>query len=436
MKRTLAALLGAISAMATVPAVVGASSSAIAGNTALSAEHTRFSGNIVIDWNRELLSILRTKGAQPATIHPTRSFAILHAAIYDAVVSITGDAPAYLFRVRAPENARPDAAAAQAGHDTLIALYPSMTPALDQLLASNLATIPESEAKRDGIRVGHDAAERMLMIRANDGSSATPPLFTPGGNPGDYQLTPPLFAQPVFTHWAKVTPFVLHNADQFRPAAPPSVKSIAYATALNEVKSLGQDVSTTRTPEQTLIAKFWAGPIWNSWNEIAEGAALAHGTDLVRTASLFANLNLAFADSAIAFYDAKYTYQLWRPVTAIREAGTTGNPLTIADPNWTPLATTALDPSYPGAHSTISAAGALVLSSFFGDGNRVAVTSDVSPGVVRTFDSYHDVAMEAGLSRIFAGQHTRIDHVAGLQLGRNVAELVLDALGVSNGSER
>jgi membrane-associated phospholipid phosphatase len=436
MKRTLAALLGAISAMATVPAVVGASSSAIAGNTALSAEHTRFSGNIVIDWNRELLSILRTKGAQPATIHPTRSFAILHAAIYDAVVSITGDAPAYLFRVRAPENARPDAAAAQAGHDTLIALYPSMTPALDQLLASNLATIPESEAKRDGIRVGHDAAERMLMIRANDGSSATPPLFTPGGNPGDYQLTPPLFAQPVFTHWAKVTPFVLHNADQFRPAAPPSVKSIAYAAALNEVKSLGQDVSTTRTPEQTLIAKFWAGPIWNSWNEIAEGAALAHGTDLLRTASLFANLNLAFADSAIAFYDAKYTYQLWRPVTAIREAGTTGNPLTIADPNWTPLATTALDPSYPGAHSTISAAGALVLSSFFGDGNRVAVTSDVSPGVVRTFDSYHDVAMEAGLSRIFAGQHTRIDHVAGLQLGRNVAELVLDALGVSNGSER
>src|SRR4029077_17283280 len=106
---------------------------------------------------------------------------------------------------------------------------------------------------------------------------------------------------------------------------------------------------------------------------------------------LFANLNLAFADSAIAFYDAKYTYQLWRPITAIREANTTGNPLTIADPTWTPLATTALDPSYPGAHSTISAAGALILSSFFGDENMVAVTSDVMPGVVRTFDSYHDI---------------------------------------------
>jgi membrane-associated phospholipid phosphatase len=436
MKRTLAALVGAISAMATVPAVAGASSSATAGSAALAAEHARFSGAIVIDWNRELLSILRTAGAQPATVHPTRSFAILHAAIYDAVVSITGDAPAYLFTVRAPEHARPDAAAAQAGHDTLAALYPSMTPALDQLLATDLATIPLSDAKRDGIRVGHEAAERMLMLRANDGSSVTPPVFTPGSNPGNYQLTPPLFVQPVFTHWAKVTPFVLHEANQFRPEAPPSLKSVAYATALNEVKSLGQDVSTTRTPEQTLIAKFWAEPIWNTWNEIAEGAALAHGTDLLRTASLFANLNLAFADSAIAFYDAKYTYQLWRPVTAIREANTTGNPLTIADPTWTPLASTALDPSYPGAHSTISAAGALILSSFFGDDNSVVVTSDVLPGVVRTFDSYHDIAVEAGLSRIFAGQHTRIDHIAGLRLGRNVAELVLDTLGPGVGSER
>lgn len=429
MKRGIAALVAAISAMATVPAVVGAASSVAPGSGALATDQARFSGAIVVDWNRELLSILRTPGAQPATIHPTHSFAIVHAAIYDAVVSITGGAPAYLFRVRASENARPDAAAAQAGHDTLTALYPAMKPELDQLLASNLATIAPSDARRGGIRVGHEAAERILKLRANDGSAATPPVFTPGNNPGDYQLTPPLFVQPVFTQWAKVTPFVLHAANQFRPAAPPSLKSRVYAAALNEVKSLGQDVSTTRTPEQTLIAEFWAGPNWNTWNEIAEGAALAHRTDLLRTASLFANLNLAFADSAIAYYDAKYTYQLWRPVTAIREADTIGNPLIIADPTWTPLATTALDPTYPGAHSTISAAGALILSRFFGDDNRITVTSDVLPGAVRTFDSYHDIAIEAGLSRIFAGQHTRIDHIAGLQLGRNVAELVLDELG-------
>jgi membrane-associated phospholipid phosphatase len=429
MKRTLAALVGAISAMATVPAVAGASASATSGSATLAAEHTDFPGTFVIDWNRELLSILKTPGAQPATIHPTRSLAILHAAIYNAVVSITGDAPAYLFKVRAPEDARPDAAAAQAGHDSLAALYPSMTPALDQLLATELATIPQGDATRDGIRVGHAAAARMVMIRTNDGSGVTPPIFKPGSNPGNYQLTPPLFAQPVFTNWANITPFLLRDAAQFRPAAPPSLTSVAYANAVNEVKSLGQNVSTTRTPDETVIAKFWAGPIWITWNEIADNAAVAHGTDLLRTASLFANLNLAFADSAIAFYDAKYTFQLWRPVTAIREANTTGNPLTIADPTWTPLATTALDPSYPGAHSTISAAGALVLASFFGDHNAITVTSDVLPGVVRTFDSYSDVAVEAGLSRIFAGQHTRLDHVAGLHLGRNVAELVLDTLG-------
>jgi len=428
MKRTVAALVTAIAALSAVTAVA-ASSTPSAGRASHATKNARLSGTIVIDWNRELLSIVRTKGAQPATVHPTRSFAILHAAIYDAVVSITGGAPAYLFRLHAPEGARPDAAAAEAGHDSLAALYPTLTPALDKLLASELAGIPPSQAKLDGIGVGHATALRLLSIRANDGSGATPPLFTPGNQPGDYQLTPPLFAQPVFTHWAKVAPFVLHDADQFRPAAPPSLRSVAYANAVNEVKSLGRDTSTTRTPDQTVTARFWAAPIWNYWNEIAQNAALAHGTDLLRTASLFANLNLSFADSAIAFYDAKYTYQLWRPITAIREADTTGNPLTVGDPNWNPLATTALDPSYPGAHSTISAAGAAVLSSFFGNHATITVTSEVLPGVVRTFDSYGAVAVEAGLSRIFAGQHTRLDHNAGLLLGHDVAELVLDRFG-------
>ena len=123
-------------------------------------------------------------------------------------------------------------------------------------------------------------------------------------------------------------------------------------------------------------------------------------------------------------------YQLWRPITAIRLANTDGNPATVADPNWTPLAVTALDPSYPGAHSTISAAGAIVLSAFFGNRDQIRVTSDVLPGPVRTFDSYADVATEAGLSRIYAGQHTRIDHEAGLTLGHSVAQFVLPHFGL------
>src|SRR5258708_5708839 len=388
------------------------------------------SGAVVIAWNKELLHIVQTPGAQPATVHPTRSFAILHAAIYDAVVSITRDAPAYLFSVSAPSSARADAAAATAGHDTLVALYPKWKAALDQQLASELAAIPDGAGKQQGSQVGQAVAARLLAMRATDGSAATPPPFVPGNQPGNYQLTPPKFAAPVFTNWSNVTPFVLHNAAQFRPGPPPAVTSQAYAQALNEVKSLGQNTSTTRTPEQTVIGKFWAGPIWNTWNEIAENAALARHTNLETTARLFAVLNLSFADSTIAFYDAKYHYQLWRPVTAIREANTAGNPAIVGDPTWTPLAPTAPDPDYPSAHGVISGAGAAVLSAFFGNKDQIRVTSDVLPGVVPTYTSYTGVATEASLSRIYSGQHTRIDFDVGSELGHNLAQFVLPHFGV------
>jgi hypothetical protein len=387
------------------------------------------SGAIVVAWNQELLQIVRTPGAQPATIHPTRSFAILHAAIYDSAVSITRDGNPYLFSVSAPRGARVDAAAAEAGHDALGGLYPNLNAQLaaanDQLLASELAAIPDSTAKQQGIEVGHDVAMQLLADRANDGSAATPPAFVAGDQPGDFRPVPPSFAAPVFTGWANVSPFVLETAKQFRPEPQPAVTSAAYANALNEVKSLGQNTSTTRTADETVAAKFWAGPIWNTWNEIAGNAALAHHTDLQTTARVFAVLNLTFADGVIAFYDAKYHYAIWRPVTAIRAGDSIGNPAITGDPTWTPLATTPADPSYPGAHSVISAAGAAVLSAFFGKDDQIQVTSDVMKGTVRTFDSYQAIATEAGLSRIFAGVHTRLDHVSGLELGRDVAQLVL-----------
>src|SRR5690242_1360703 len=174
---------------------------AIRTNSTSDMDNTRISGTIVLDWNKELLHIVQTAGAQPATIHPTRSFAILHAAIYDAVVSITHGGPPYLFSVNAPEGARPDAAAATAGHDTLVALYPAMQAALDQELADELSMIPDGPGKQNGIKVGQTAASLTLAIRANDGSSVTPPPFVPGNQPGNYRPTPPAFAAPVFTHW-------------------------------------------------------------------------------------------------------------------------------------------------------------------------------------------------------------------------------------------
>jgi hypothetical protein len=435
-KRTLI-LVSSIGIVVVVGAVVAALvlTSALAPSTRgnAAANGASGSGAIVIAWNKELLHIVQTPGAQPATVHPTRSYAILHAAIYDAVVSITRDAPAYLYSVPAPSGARADAAAAQAGHDVLVALYPKWKAALDQQLAGELATTPNGAGEQQGIQVGQAVAAHLLAIRANDGSAATLQPFVPGNQPGNYLLTPPKFAAPVFTNWGNVTPFVLNNAAQFRPAPPPALTSQAYAQALNEVESLGQNTSKARTADQTVIAKFWAGPIWNTWNEIAENAALAHHTNLETTARLFAVLNLSFADSTIAFYDAKYHYQLWRPVTAIREANTIGNPAIAGDSTWTPLAVTALDPAYLSAHGVISGAGAAVLSTFFGNQDQIRLTSDVLPGVVRTFASYNDVATEAGLSRIYAGQHTRIDIEVGSQLGQNVAQFVLPHLGVHAG---
>jgi membrane-associated phospholipid phosphatase len=386
----------------------------------------------VVGWNRELLHIVQIPGAQPATVHQTRSYALLHAAIYDAVVSITRSGHPYLFAVDAPRRARPDAAATAAGHAILLALYPAMKPALDQQLAADLSLIPDGQSKRHGIEVGDKVASLLLTARANDGSAAIPAPFVAGGQPGDYRSTPPNFPAPAFTDWGDVTPFVLRNGRQFQPAPPPALTSAAYARTLNEVESLGKDSSTTRTADQTVIAKFWAPPIWNTWNAIAEQAALAHHTNLVRTAAMFAALDLSFADSTIAFYNAKYHYQLWRPITAVRLADTDGNPATIGDPTWSPLAVTAADPSYPGAHSTISAAGAAVLSAFVGNRDDIQVSSPALPGVVRTFGSYSGVANEAGLSRIYAGQHTRVDHEAGVDLGHDVAQFVLRETGLGH----
>jgi hypothetical protein len=270
----------------------------------------------------------------------------------------------------------------------------------------------------------------MLAVRAHDKSDVTPPPLPPATQPGQFRPTPPKFAAAAFTHWDAVTPFVLNNVARVRPAAPAALSSRAYAAALREVKSVGQDSSKTRSADQTTRAKFWAAPIWNYWNQIADDAVLTHHTDLVRSARLLADLDLSFADGAISFYDAKYHYDVWRPITAIREAATDGNPATVADLQWTPLAATPADPSYPGAHSVISAAGARVLSTFFGDHNEIKVVSEVLPGVTRHFHSYRAVAREAGLSRIFAGVHTRLDHEAGLRLGRRIADLVLEQNGL------
>jgi hypothetical protein len=386
--------------------------------------------NVVVQWNRELLVIVRTPGAQSATVHATRSFAIMHAAIYDAVNAIDRTHRPYLARLSdVPRDASQEAAAAAAAHEVLVALYPAFKAALDTQLQQSLAQIRDGKDKLQGIAIGQNVADRILAARSNDGSNAPPIHYVFGNAPGDYQSTPPNFPpQPQFTHWSHVTPFALQHANQFRPGPPPALTSDAYSDAFNQIKSLGIVNSTAATADEALTGFFWNGAIQNYWNEITQTLSLARNLTTAQDARLFALLNLSFADDVIAFYDAKYTYNFWRPVTAIRAADPGINPETLPDPNWLPeVGKTAPDPSYPGAHAVISASGAEVLISFFErDHADFNVTSEVLPGVERSFSSISAAAEEATLSRIFGGQHFRTDLTTGQRLGREVADFVVD----------
>jgi hypothetical protein len=352
----------------------------------------------VVDWNRFLLGLQATAGVQPATVHPTYELAVMHEAIFDAVGGT--------------RDGSREAAADAAAHDTLVALYPAQRAQVDQEYAAQLALVgPRGRA--EGVRAGRRAAAETLRARRDDGSTAAPLPFTPGTNPGDYQLTPPAFAQPVFTHWSRVRPFTLRSAAQFRPPAPPAITSPKYLAALDEVQTLGTATGSTRTADQTQIGLFWNPSIWATWNRIAE--TVARGS-LVRDARAFAVLDETLADSVIAFYDAKYAYREWRPVTALRA---------LRDPGWTPLSNTAPDPSYPGAHGTVSAAAADVLAALYGNRTAFSVDSTALPGVTRDFTSFSEAAEEASVSRIYNGNHTRIDQVAGENLGHDIARWVL-----------
>jgi membrane-associated phospholipid phosphatase len=407
--------------------VTGASNAANAQPSAVNAAATV---NPVIEWNKTLLVTVRTAGAQPATIHSTRNFAILHASIFDAVNNIDGTYSPYMVRLsHVSRLASQVAAADQAAHDVLVALYPTFQTTLDAELQQDLAAIPEGQDKTDGVTVGQTVAAQILAFRSTDGSNLTLPPYVPGNQPGDYQFTPPNFAPADFIQWPLVTPFALARADEFRPGPPPQLTSDEYTRVFNEVKSLGLITSKTRTPEQTVIGNFWNGNIQDFWNEIAQTAVLGHHLGLARSARLFALLNISLADTTIAFFEAKYNYQFWRPVTGIQLAGDDGNPNTKPDPNWVPLPTkTAPDPSYPGAHSAISFAGAEVLKSELGDRFTFDVTSESLQGVKRHFTSFSAAALEAGLSRIYAGQHFRSDHNAGKGLGANVAESIVETI--------
>jgi uncharacterized protein (TIGR03118 family) len=385
------------------------------------------SGDVVLQWNQAVLAAIRAD--KPPIGFVTRDLAIVHSAIYDAVNAIDHTSTVFHVRAKAPAGASAEAAADAAGLFTASALFPTDTALFQATYLAALAGIPDGKAKADGIAVGRFVAEQTLISRATDGANAVV-THPPGTNPGEWRPTPPGFAPAQTPQWPFVTPFALRSGDQFRPGPPPALTSAAYTAGFNEVKDFGRANSTVRTPEQTEVARFWEGKggtpqIAGYWNLIAENAATSRGNTLDQNARLFAELNVSLEDDTIAFFDAKYTYNLWRPVTAIQLADQDGNPDTAADPNWMPLLNTAPHPSWVSAHGGISGTAATVLADFFGSDNvGVSLTSEDLPSVTHTFNSFSAAANEAMNSVVWGGGHFRFDVNAGAAQGQSVARFV------------
>ena len=338
----------------------------------------------------------------------------------------------YLVTRRAQSWASEEAAAAVAAHDVLVSVLPAQQATLDAALASSLAAVPNGKAEDAGVAFGKLVASRMIAERADDGSTDVV-TYVPGNEPDDWQPTPPNFPTAALPQWATVEPFGISSPDQFRAAPPPSLNSPAFTAAFNQIKAIGAQGSTTRTAEQTDIARFWAGPSGTvqppgHWNSIARGVADSQDNSLAENARLFAQLNIGMADALIAAWDTKYAYSFVRPVTAIRNADNDGNPDTVGDATWLPLLTTPGHPSYMAAHSTLSATAATVLAEFYGnDAIPFTSTAETTAGgttITRSFDSFSEAAQEAGASRIYGGIHWSFDNEAGLEAGHSIGEFV------------
>jgi hypothetical protein len=383
------------------------------------------SADVVTDWNQITLATQAAVSGGIRTPPASRALAMVHAAIFDSVNAIDRRYKVYAVDAQATLGTSQEAAAAAAAHAVLVSLYPSRQANLDAAYALSLSQIPDGASKTDGVSLGESVAAAILALRSSDGSTTTLPYTqTPG--PGIWQPTPLTFPTALFVAWGNVTPFTLKSGSQFRAEGPPALSSAEYAADFNEVKSLGAANSAMRTATQTEAARFWAENSQITWNNIARIVAVARQNSLSDNARLFALLNLAGADTAIAVFDSKYTYNFWRPITAIRAADTDGNLYTIADPTWTPLMETAPHPDYTSQHSAWGAAAAKVLASFFGtDEIGFSFTTSTAPGgVIRTYDSFSQAAEDNMTSRIYIGFHFRAACRHGFNQGRQVGHWV------------
>jgi hypothetical protein len=376
--------------------------------------------DMVLDWNE--VALARVVAARQGPPDGARTLAVVHLAMFEAINAVEPRYAPYAFKGRAPAGASAEAAAAAAASSVLVKLFPDQAQAVDAAYAASVAKIPDGSAKTSGIALGQEVGAACLSMREKDGSGV-PGLYRPRTAPGVYVVT----VLPVSAEWPKVKPWFMGDGAQFRPGPPPSLASAEWARDYNEIKNVGARQSAARSAEQTEAARFWTvvGP--PSWNQVVRSLALSKPVALVDNARLFALVNMAASDSFVAVFDAKYAYNFWRPITAIRNGDIDGNDATSLDPEWLPLVDTPLHPEYPCAHCISAGAIGEVLEAQFGKGEvpPITMTSPTAPGVTHRWTRISDYVQEVDNARIWGGIHYRNSTQVGEAMGRKIGALAV-----------
>jgi len=373
--------------------------------------------DVVTDANAKAAEVASRNPATPVAV---RTMAIVQASVFEAVNALTGRYPPLRAKITATPGASVEAAVAAASRAALSKLMPAQQAAIDADYQAALGSLPDGPAKAAGIAVGEQAAAAILAWRADDGTGL-PDMYRPHTTPGVYVPT----LLPAVPNWGKRRPWVMASGDQFRPASPPSLTSATWTRDYNEIKALGAKNSTQRTPEQTAIARFWEATAPAVYWPVARSVATAPGRDVTENARLLAVAGMAMDDALIAVFDAKYAYNLWRPITAIRNGDLDGNDATARDPGWTPFIDTPMHPEYPCAHCIVSASLGAVLDAELGAGPAPTLSSasSTAAGAVRTWTSVGDFVQEVAVARIYDGVHYRHSTEVGTAMGKKVGEL-------------
>jgi hypothetical protein len=378
--------------------------------------------DVVTDANTRAADVVSRIPAPPITV---RMMAIVQVSVFEAVNAITGRYPPQRAKLTPAPGASVEVAVAAATRTALSKLMPAQQAVIDADYQALLASVPDGPAKTAGIAVGEQAAAAILALCADDGMVA-PDVYRPYTAPGVYVPT----MAPAAPHWGKRRPWVMSRGDHFRPGPPPALTSDTWARDYNEIKAVGGRNSTRRTPEQTAIAKFWEATAPVIYWPIARSVAGMPGRDVTDNARLFALAAMAMDDALIAVFDAKYTYNLWRPVTAIRNGDLDGNNATEREPGWTPFIATPMHPEYPCAHCIVGEALGAVLEAEIGSGPtpRLSSASPTAEGAVRTWTSVGDFTKEVAQARIYDGVHYRYSTEVGSAMGKKIGELAVKSL--------